>query len=165
MRFAQIGYGHDGRGNGGLKTGGTGYTYLVSDNVRKEQILQVIAHSHKKDKDGNVIPGRAFATTGQVLRTTSAQPSGAPQEITNAYTQKELGVKQGFGTTKDEREAEARYKALSVYNSEIGGVTGEEAEKKFAITGDTKTEKLLNEGYETYAKYMERTGGFEGGKK
>lgn len=145
MRFAQIGYGHDGRGTG--TTEGNGYTYLVSDNVRPEQVLQVIATSRA---------GKAFPTTGQVLRTSSAQPAGSPEKITNAYTNKELGVKSGFGTTAEGRRDEARYNALAVYNKEeLGGLTGEAAEKKLAITGGTKTEKLVK--YESYEDYIKRT--------
>lgn len=155
MKFAQIGYGYPehrkGNDDGGRNKGG--YTYLVNDNVRKEQIMQVISTSRN---------GRAFPTTGEVLTVTAAQPSGAPPEPTRAYTQKELGVKGGFGVTAGERQAETRYKALSVYNNEVlGGLTGEAAEKKMAITGGTKTEALMkNEGYETYEDYVKRTGGF-----
>ena len=165
MRFAQIGYGHgdeqatnpNGTPKGGRGKGG--YTYLVADNVRKDQILQVIAHSHGKEG------ARAFPTTGTVLRTSTAQPEmPANTQPTNAYTNKELGVKQGFGTTAEQRQNEARAKALGVYNSEIGGYTGKEAESKFAITGGTKTEKLMN-SYETYDAYVKRTGGFGGDKQ
>ena len=47
---------------------------------------------------------------------------------------------------------------VPVYNVEkYGGITGKEAESKFAITGGTKTERLMNEGYESYAQYIERT--------
>lgn len=160
MRFAQIGYGHNEKNEnkGGREKGG--YTYLVADNVRKDQILQVIAHSH-----GTKTPPRAFPTTGTVLRTSNAQPEmPANTQPTNAYTNKELGVKQGFGTTAEQRQNEARAKALGVYNSEIGGFTGKEAESKFAITGGTKTEKLMN-NYETYDAYVKRTGGFGGDKQ
>lgn len=163
MKFAQIGYGHDGRGTG--TTNGQGYTYLVSDNVRKNQVMQVIATSRNK---------RVFPTTGQVLTTHAKQPKDAngnpitlpmkdnvqmtEKDLTPAYTNKELGVKNGFGTTKEQRTAQARYNALLVYNQEaLGGLTGEAAEKKLAITGGTKTEKLMDEGYESYAAYIERT--------
>lgn len=158
MRFAQIGYGHGGEDEIDPKTGKPkggrgkgGYTYIVSDNVRPDQVLQVIAHSRNS---------RAFPTTGQVLSTSSAQPSGVPAEkpITNAYTNKELGVKSGFGTTAEGRQEAARYNALAVYNKEaLGGLTGEDAEKKLAITGGTKTESLMNNKYESYADYIKRT--------
>lgn len=158
MRFAQIGYGSDGRGDGKVHEG---YTYLVSDTVRPEQVMQVIAHSH-----GTQTPPRAFPTTGKVLKVTSAQPSGAPADATRAYTQKELGVKSGFGKSAELRQAEARYNALAVYNKEnLGGLTGKAAEEKLAITGDTKTERLMSEGYETYADYVKRTGGFGGSER
>lgn len=161
MKFAQIGYGHgdesavqpNGKPKGGRGKGG--YTYLVSDNIRKEDILQVISHSPR---------GRAFPTTGQVLtvhknapKDPNGQPVDAPKDLTTAYNQRELGVT-GVGLTRDERTAQARQNALSVYNVEkYGGITGKEAESKFAITGGTKTERLMNEGYESYAQYIERT--------
>ena len=160
MKFAQIGYGNPDNGNpekGGRKKGG--YTYLVNDNIRKEQILQVIAHSPAN---------RAFATTGEVIAIHGGQPKavdkdGNPVEIpknkdfTPAYSQRELGVKQ-LGASTQERMAQARFNALSIYNAEqLGGITGKEAEDKIAITGGTKTERLMNEGYESYAQYIERT--------
>lgn len=158
MKFAQIGYGSDGRGTG--KTEGEGYTYLVNDNVRKEQVMQVIATSRN---------GRAFPTTGKVLtadKNAPKAPDGSQvvipenkqDNLTEAYTQKELGVRGGFGKTKLERQEEARYNALAIYNKEkLGGLTGEEAAKKLAITGGTKTERLMKDGYESYADYIERT--------
>ena len=164
MKFAQIGYGSDGRGAG---KSGEGYTYLVNDNIRKEQILQVIAHSHKKDKDGNTIQGRAFPTTGQVLTVNKNEPKNAKGEtviipedkqdnLTKAYDQRQLGV--SVGLSSKERVAQARFNALSIYNAqELGGLTGKEAAEKIAITGGTKTERLMSEGYESYAQYIERT--------
>lgn len=155
MKFAQIGYGSDGRGAG---KSGEGYTYLVNDNIRKEQILQVISHSPA---------GRAFPTTGQVLTVHKNEPKNAKGEtviipedkqdnLTKAYDQRQLGV--SVGLSSKERVAQARFNALSIYNAqELGGLTGKEAEDKIAITGGTKTERLMSEGYESYAQYIERT--------
>ena len=157
MKFAQIGYGSDGRGAG---KSGDGYTYLVNDNIRKEQILQVIAHSHGERK-------RAFPTTGQVLTVHKNEPKNAKGEtviipedkqdnLTTAYDQRQLGV--SVGLSSKERVAQARFNALSIYNAkELGGLTGEEAADKIAITGGTKTERLMSEGYESYDKYIART--------
>lgn len=53
-KFALVGYGSDGRGVGRTEQG---YTYVVNDNVRTNDIIQPIATSSK---------GRKFATTGFV---------------------------------------------------------------------------------------------------
>ena len=60
MKFAKVGYGHDGRGIG--LTGNeqpSGYTYLVNDNVRTGDVIQPIATNWKS--------GRQFVTTGKIL--------------------------------------------------------------------------------------------------
>lgn len=66
MKFAQVGYGHDGRG--GEKKGG--YTYLVNDNVRTgDNLTPVVKHA------GN---GNVFVTVGKVL--TNKQLAEAKQK-------------------------------------------------------------------------------------
>lgn len=160
MKMVQVGYGHDGRG--GEEKGG--YTYLVNNSVRKEQVMQVIAHASRG------VNNRAFVTTGKVLGSSTrvVDKDGNPVEIpeheklTKAYTQKELGVY--FGD-KEQRTAQTRERAVEVYNKEVlGGLTGDEAGKKLAITGGTKTEKLMSEGYESYSDYMKRTDFFHENK-
>lgn len=55
-KFAQIGYGRNGRGVG---KSGIGYTYVVNDNVRTgDNITPVVTH---------YLSGKEFATTGKVL--------------------------------------------------------------------------------------------------
>lgn len=56
MKFAQVGYGHDGRGAGKDKAG---YTYIVNDNVRSNDKLQPVVRHY-----GN---GAVFVTEGKVL--------------------------------------------------------------------------------------------------
>lgn len=104
MKFARVGYGSDGRGTG---RSGEGYTYVVNDNVRTKDVIQVISTSMR---------GRKFATTGMVKtanRENSVKGQKAKQEamsamrhqqldkyedivqepkITTAYSGKELGV-------------------------------------------------------------------------
>ena len=58
MKFAQVGYGHDGRGSGKDRAG---YTYLVNDNVRAQDKLQPVVRHY-----GN---GALFVTQGKVLAT------------------------------------------------------------------------------------------------
>lgn len=91
-KFAQVGYGSDGRGIGNTEEG---YTYIVNDNVRTGDTIQPIATNKRSNKK--------FVTTGVVrhaYKETSvkgqeaeqeAQENGA-SEVTRVYTGKELGV-------------------------------------------------------------------------
>ena len=97
-KFAQCGYGSQGQGLGKTTDG---YTYVVNDNVRTGDKIQVIATSKK---------GNKFATTAVPLHTykeTSAKGQMAKQqaqektgkEPTQSYSGKELGV-QGSKATQ-----------------------------------------------------------------
>lgn len=97
-KFAQCGYGSQGQGLGKTTDG---YTYVVNDNVRTGDKIQVIATSKK---------GNKFATTAVPLHTykeTSAKGQMAKQqaqektgkEPTQSYSGKELGV-QGSRATQ-----------------------------------------------------------------
>ena len=90
-KLAKCGYGSKGEGLG--KTS-DGYTYVVNDNVRTGDKIQVVATSRK---------GRKFATTAVPLHTfqeNSKKGQMAKQEVqqktgdvpTQSYTGKELGV-------------------------------------------------------------------------
>lgn len=96
VKIAQVGYGSLGQGLGKTKDG---YTYIVNDNVRTGDVIQVISTSRA---------GRKFATTGVPLHTfkeTSVMGQkikqeaeaalgnqGKSPEITQSYTGKELGA-------------------------------------------------------------------------
>lgn len=97
-KFAQCGYGSQGQGLGKTTDG---YTYVVNDNVRTGDKIQVIATSKK---------GNKFATTAVPLHTykeTSAKGQMAKQQVqektgkepTQSYSGKELGV-QGSRATQ-----------------------------------------------------------------
>lgn len=97
-KFAQCGYGSQGQGLGKTTDG---YTYVVNDNVRTGDKIQVIATSKK---------GNKFATTAVPLHTykeTSAKGQIAKQQVqektgkepTQSYSGKELGV-QGSKATQ-----------------------------------------------------------------
>lgn len=101
-KFAKCGYGSDGRGLGRTTDG---YTYVVNDNVRKNDVLQVIATSSR---------GRKFATTAKTRNVYSenskkgqeakqqAQQNTEGNDPTRAYTGKELGVKAFRGGAKSQ---------------------------------------------------------------
>ena len=100
MKFAKCGYGSQGQGLGKTKDG---YTYLVNDNVRTGDQIQVISTSSR---------GRKFPTTAVPLHTykeTSAKGQEAKQqvqergkEVTQSYTGKELGVQGARGVKQQE---------------------------------------------------------------
>lgn len=176
-KFAQVGYGHDGRG--GMEQGG--YTYVVNDNVRTgDMLVPLVKHA------GN---GNVFVTTGKVLTNKELQEVNARKEalklpervgekgisrtfsgaitkdgkaitqddLTNAYRQSDLGVKRaiiGKGQKiKDVRpdiQLEARNRALAIGNTEMLD-KGESPE----FSKGPKTQEALDytkESYDSYAK-------------
>lgn len=90
-KFAKCGYGSQGQGLGRTKDG---YTYIVNDNVRTGDRIQVVATNWKSQKK--------FATTAVPLHTykeTSVKGQQAKQELdqkgieaTQVYSGAELGV-------------------------------------------------------------------------
>jgi hypothetical protein len=98
-KIAKVGYGSRGQGVGQTD----GYTYVVNDNVRTGDIIQVVATSRA---------GRKFGTTGVPLATykdgsvkaeeaiQDAESAGA--DVTRAYTAKELGVGGYRGRSQEE---------------------------------------------------------------
>lgn len=58
VKFAKVGYGSDGRGLGKTTDG---YTYVVNDNVRAQDIIYPSAY--------NIPAKRIIGTTGRVLST------------------------------------------------------------------------------------------------
>lgn len=119
-KIALCGYGSDGRGK---QPYGDGYAYVVDDNVRVGDRLQVVATNWKS--------GKKFATTasplnvykensvnGQYARNIaeydmshSDNPNSG--EILKAYTGKEMGVKGFKGST--EYQDKLRAKNLEMY--------------------------------------------------
>lgn len=98
-KLAKCGYGSRGEGLGSTKDG---YTYVVNDNVRTGDKIQVISTSRK---------GKKFPTTAVPLHTfqeNSKKGQEAKQEVqqktgdnpTQSYTGKELGVTGTRGVPK-----------------------------------------------------------------
>lgn len=115
-KFAKVGYGSHGQGLGATSDG---YTYIVNDNVRTGDRIQVISTSSR---------GRKFATTGVPLHTykeNTKKGQEAKQEVTQklgveptqSYSGKELGVTQK-GLTRQSYQQEVRGAALSQYKQE-----------------------------------------------
>ena len=100
-KFAQCGYGSKGQGLGNTTDG---YTYVVNDNVRTGDVIQVIATSHGKEP-------KKFATTAVPLHTykeNSVKGQEAKQEAQKINTEISMIKKQGM-----EKLQEKGYKSLS----------------------------------------------------
>ena len=96
-KFAQCGYGSQGQGLGKTTDG---YTYVVNDNVRTGDKIQVIATSKKGNKFATTaVPLHTYKETsakGQIAKQQSLQKGKEPIDV---FSSKELGV-QGSTKTK-----------------------------------------------------------------
>ena len=96
-KFAQCGYGSQGQGLGKTTDG---YTYVVNDNVRTGDKIQVIATSKKGNKFATTaVPLHTYKETsakGQIAKQQSLQKGKEPIDV---FSGKELGV-QGSTATK-----------------------------------------------------------------
>lgn len=131
-KFAKVGYGSQGQGLGKTTDG---YTYVVNDNVRTDDRIQVISTSSK---------GKKYPTTAVALHTykeTSAkgqevkretlsimkkkaefkeQLTGEKQpkpQITQSYTGKELGFERK-GMSQQQYQQKVRQANLEMYNKQ-----------------------------------------------
>lgn len=90
-KIAICGYGSRGQGT---KKDGDGYAYVVNDNVRAKQRLQVIATSRKGRKFGTTaVPLQVFKenSVNGIDAKVNAEKEGATK-LTKAYTGGELGA-------------------------------------------------------------------------
>lgn len=91
-KIAQCGYGSAGQGLGKTTDG---YTYVVNDNVRVGQRLQVIATSHGKQPKKFVttaVPITTYSESSIVGKIKKAEIEGSGINPTKAYTGGELGA-------------------------------------------------------------------------
>ena len=149
-KFAQCGYGSQGQGLGKTTDG---YTYVVNDNVRTGDKIQVIATSKK---------GNKFATTAVPLHTykeTSAKGQMAKQqaqektgkEPTQSYSGKELGVQGSKATqplgdgkrTISEYAQETRAGNIAMYKQKDPNAKWTE---KAQETFDSYSKQFMNKG-------------------
>lgn len=90
-KIAQCGYGSRGEGLGKTQNG---YTYVVNDNVRTGDKIQVISTSRKGNKFATTaVPRSVFqenSKKGQTAVQEAQQKTG--ENPTKAYTGKELGI-------------------------------------------------------------------------
>lgn len=149
-KFAQCGYGSQGQGLGKTTDG---YTYVVNDNVRTGDKIQVIATSKK---------GNKFATTAVPLHTykeTSAKGQIAKQQVqektgkepTQSYSGKELGFQGSRATqplgdgkrTISEYAQETRAGNIAMYKQKDPNAKWTE---KAQETFDSYSKQFMNKG-------------------
>lgn len=148
-KFAQCGYGSKGQGLGKTTDG---YTYVVNDNVRTGDVIQVISTSQR---------GRKFATTAVPLHTykeNSVKGQLAKQkveqmgkDITQSYSGKELGATGSRATqplgdghrTISEYAKATRAGNIAMYKQKDPNA---EFTKKSQETFDTYSKQFMNEG-------------------
>lgn len=151
-KIAKCGYGSDGRGIGKTEEG---YTYIVNDNVRTGDKIQVIATSRNQKK---------FATTAVPLHTykeTTVKGKEAKQDAisktgkdpTESYTGKELGIsreginKQAYKLGGDKQQSQY---TMQTRAANIAKYMQKNPEADFSShsreTFDSYSKKFINEG-------------------
>jgi hypothetical protein len=170
-KFAQVGYGSNGEGTGQQ---GTGYTYVVNDNVRTGDIINpsVVHYSSKKiyATTGKVISRATklenmqvkdaetgkLINTGKVIAETLKDKGLTEQDLADVKTGKELGLQRertAKGTfAQSSHDANGDYVA-SKYEQAVRGANILERQ---AQTGNTiaETEKAQKsiETFDSYSK-------------
>lgn len=121
-----VGYGSSGQGKGKTREG---YAYVVNDNVRVGQRLQVMATSHGVEKKKFFTTGVPLATysensqVGQIALQTETGGRSKDQ-LTNAYTGAQLGAS---GDTLKKNVRVGSLEPQTEYAMSARALTGEKA--------------------------------------
>lgn len=169
-KFAQVGYGSNGEGTGKQ---GTGYTYVVNDNVRTGDIINpsVIHYSSKKifATTGKVISRATklenmqvkdaetgkLINTGKVIAETLKDKGLTEQDLADVKTGKELGLQRqrtAKGTFAQSKKVDGTYVA-SEYEQAVRGanILERQAQTGNAIAETEKAQKSI-ETFDSYSK-------------
>lgn len=162
MKFAQVGYGSEGQGKG---ENGTGYTYLVNDNVRTgDTINPSVIHW----RSGNI-----FGTTGKILpqgltKTTSkkgqelqADLKSKNIDVADALTGKELGIQKTrgaggrFTADRSTHDENGNYVASKFELGTRGGniEARKQQQLSLGLKGEVSTATKTQEAVETFDSY------------
>lgn len=151
-KFAKCGYGSKGEGLGKTTDG---YTYVVNDNVRTKDIIQVVSTSRK---------GKKFPTTAMALHTyseNSKKGQMAKQEVqektgdnpTRSYTGSELGVTGSRAVPKQAIIGGEKAQSQYTMQTRAGNIAqymqshpNTELTKNAQETFDTYSKKFMNKG-------------------
>lgn len=169
-KFAQVGYGSNGEGTGQQ---GTGYTYVVNDNVRTGDIINpsVIHYSSKKifATTGKVISRATklenmqvkdaetgkLINTGKVIAETLKDKGLTEQDLADVKTGKEVGLQRqrtAKGTFAQSKKVDGTYVA-SEYEQAVRGanILERQAQTGNAIAETEKAQKSV-ETFDSYSK-------------
>ena len=169
-KFAQVGYGSNGEGTGQQ---GTGYTYVVNDNVRTGDIINpsVIHYSSKKifATTGKVISRATklenmqvkdaetgkLINTGKVIAETLKDKGLTEQDLADVKTGKEVGLQRqrtAKGTFAQSKKVDGTYVA-SEYEQAVRGanILERQAQTGNAIAETEKAQKSI-ETFDSYSK-------------
>lgn len=145
-KFAKVGYGSDGRGIG--KTSG-GYTHVVNDNVRAQDIIYPAVF--------NTRARRIIGTTGKVLSTakeTSVEGQKMKQELNKGGAKVKEPIDPVYAMTSKEAGAKPHRGQSGRFNAAgTDKVTaqGEQTRKANIAAREAQGAKQSNETFESYS--------------
>ena len=142
-KFARCGYGSRGQGLGKTEDG---YTYVVNDNVRTGDVLQVVSTSRAGRKFGTTAKVRSKSLysentlKGQLAKQEVESKTG--HEATRAYTGAELGLTRK-GVSKQEYREQVRAGNVEKYiQKNPDSVLTQRTQETF----DEYSKQFMNEG-------------------
>ncbi len=145
-KFAKCGYGSSGEGLGKTQDG---YTYVVNDNVRTGDRIQVVATSRKGNKFATTaVPLHTYqenSKKGQMARQEAEQKTG--EAPTKSYSGKELGVSGTRGVPKTSQMAGQKPQSQYTLQTRAGNIAQYMQEHP-----DTSLTKNARETFDTYSK-------------
>lgn len=149
-KFAKCGYGSQGQGLGKTTDG---YTYVVNDNVRTGDVIQVVSTSKKGNKFATTaVPLHTYKETSKKGQLAKQEVQQKGKEITPSYSGKELGATgsratQPIGTdgkrTISEYSMATRAGNLAMYKQDHPDA---QFTQKAQETFDTYSKQFINKG-------------------
>ena len=149
-KIAQCGYGSRGQGLGKTENG---YTYVVNDNVRTGDRIQVIATSRKERKFATTAVPKSIAQENSVKGQKAVQEAqkNTGENPTRAYSGKELGVG-GFKGGKAPAIGGEKAQTEFVMKTRAGNI-----EKYMQTHPEAEFTKNAQETFDSYSKpFMKR---------
>lgn len=146
-KFAKCGYGSRGQGLGATTDG---YTYVVNDNVRTGDTIQVVATSSRGKKFATTaVPLHTYKETsvkGQEARREAQQETG--EEPTRSYTGKELGVEASKKVPKEPTIKGEKAQSQYTLQTRAGNIA--------EYLKNNPNEQLTKGASETFASYSKK---------
>lgn len=139
-KFAQVGYGSQGQGLGKTTDG---YTYVVNDNVRTGDRIQVVSTSRKGNKFATTaVPLHTYKETSKKGQLAKLEAEKVGKDVTQSYTGAEMGLKTK-GTSQTQYEQTTRGANLAMYKQQYPDTT---FTKNAQETFDSYSKQYMNKG-------------------